>query len=54
MEPNFDNAVCATLSAVAESPMSPSTRARLEDGAKELFDMLREVATTLLPRSRKA
>src|SRR5215510_11374056 len=34
--------------------MSPSTSASCDDGEKPAFDMLREVATTLYPRSRNA
>jgi hypothetical protein len=47
IEPNLSIAVFATSSAVSARLISPSTSARLGDGAYPAFEMLREVATTL-------
>jgi len=46
IEPNRVIAACVTFSAVVAKPMSPSTIARSDEGAKAAFVALRDVATT--------
>src|SRR5580704_12415692 len=52
MDPNFWTAVSTIFEAIALSPMLPSTRDKWSDSMKVPdFLMLRELATTLYPRS---
>src|SRR5262245_28716035 len=55
MGPKQDSAVSTILAAVADLPMSPSTRATWSDAATSVdSDTFRELATTLNPRSTNA